>query len=817
MSRLTAAQVITRGEYLEADFDSASLTVSQLLGVLNYHNIRYPTPYSKAKLVQLFNDEIKSRTAQLKKERSKRENSNPSDDGITDGVTGQPIAATRKSTAPRRSTRRSSRLHAVQDEDSEPISPAPPAEPPKRRRSSAQPNLGGPRPSQIVPTESPLAEESEPEEVPPRKFGKSKKNADIANSHARKVSNPFSEYEDSGWEDNNIFQSGAEDSSPVRPVKPRTRKSTAPRKSRKSMSAPPQVSLLPQSPPQSPLKPPIPKPEPSTPAQKPPSKSAFQPSLPVSVSHETDKIIRLLETPGKAPRMSLKAEGDVSVSAKQEKITDRTEPEELPSLGGTSEVEEVTHVDDADQIGDEDRVSPAASPEQTLALTLQGLESERWPIWLRILFILFTLISARTLYNYKTESASIGFCERERDSNEVLDSLRAHRAAVEACNRENRTLLYPPSPDASSSTPCPLPSLLPPFMHPNECTPCPDHATCQPHAVVCDNGYILRPHPFLFFLPSPAFPAPPTIAASSPSDLVWRLLSAVGDGVPGIGSIALPPRCIADPKRKRNIGVLGKAIEAMLGQERGRRVCAGGEYLELNMNDKDGGEARKWGVEVENLRDVMRQKTSPNLLTTFDDTFNEALQQLIQWGGVVIGEDQQGHRYLAHKTPDLTWNCALTVKSREIWAKWRTTVFGIGFLTMIALYGRTRRVQKQAEGKRIAELVQIALDALRNQELAHYTDPITAPHPYLSSVQLRDLILQDEHSVSKRQRLWGAVERVVEGNTNVRANLEETGGGEEMRVWRWIGSAGRTSSGWRKSIAGANAGDIIQSVEQGDS
>lgn len=100
--------------------------------------------------------------------------------------------------------------------------------------------------------------------------------------------------------------------------------------------------------------------------------------------------------------------------------------------------------------------------------------------------------------------------------------------------------------------------------------------------------------------------------------------------------------------------------------------------------------------------------------------------------------------------------------------------------------------RKQKESKRIAGLVQVALDTLRNQELAHYTDPVNAPEPYLSSIQLRDLVLQDEHSVSARRNLWGKVERVVESNTNVRANLEEIEGGDEMRVWRWVGSTGRT-------------------------
>lgn len=114
---------------------------------------------------------------------------------------------------------------------------------------------------------------------------------------------------------------------------------------------------------------------------------------------------------------------------------------------------------------------------------------------------------------------------------------------------------------------------------------------------------------------------------------------------------------------------------------------------------------------------------------------------------------------------------------------------------MSVLLFRRRRAQAGIENARIADLVQIALDLLRNQELAHHTDPITAPQPFLSSLQLRDLVLQDEHSVNVRKRLWGRVERVVESNANVRTNLEEVEGGDEMRVWRWIGSAGRTLPG----------------------
>jgi hypothetical protein len=66
---------------------------------------------------------------------------------------------------------------------------------------------------------------------------------------------------------------------------------------------------------------------------------------------------------------------------------------------------------------------------------------------------------------------------------------------------------------------------------------------------------------------------------------------------------------VEDPQRKRNIGALGKAIESMLGKERGRRVCHGlstGTPADLS-------EAEKWGIEENQLRDIFRKKTAVSL------------------------------------------------------------------------------------------------------------------------------------------------------------------------------------------------------------
>ncbi|CCL99131.1 uncharacterized protein FIBRA_01145 [Fibroporia radiculosa] len=837
MSRMTAAQIISIGEYLNPDFDPSSLTVPQLLGVFGYHNVNYPSQHTKAKLVQLFNEEIKPKVGKFKKERLKRENSQASDDGIKDGITGKPISESKKPV--RRSSRRSSQAPVqAQEPDLEPAAS-------KRRRSSAQPSLGGPsRRKTAKPAEPVVIEESEPEEdIVIRKVSRSKKSTTDAATQARRISQAFAE--DSGWEDNNVFQSGAESSSPLRPSPVRTRQrrtsvaSRLPVKSRKSMSAPPQYE---QASPEKGKQPEILKERARS--IKPPS-SRFEPRLPPGIARETRATTsRATRTPG--PELSderkiivipddVKEEEEVSdmemkeLEALRQSITGPTlEPLEVPDV---IQEEAVVAEDDDGEDGELQEEVAAVSQRISEGGRIVSRERPSGPgpasLLLRVMLVLLALGGSGLFYGHKRESAQIGFCEAGKSSNVILDALRARRAAIESCNEHNRTSLYPPdstlpvsfaeptpTPQSSSGTQdgavymsdaelCPPLPLLP-LPQADACTPCPRHATCVPDIVTCDSGYVLKSHPLLSFMPVPGtaplsspssrylttFTRPGSILSPSADlpELVYSAVSMVLDGVPGIGPVAFPPRCVEDPRRRRHIGVLGKAVEALLASERGRRLCEGVGVGEPEGDDIS--EAKKWGLELERLKEDLRRKTAPNLLPTLDDTFNEAIQQLLNWGGVFMGEDADGKRFLAHRTPSMSWDCALKVKARDAWEEWRSSVVGSAVLILSILGLRRRRAQNTAENERVAALVQVALDLLRNQELAHHTDPVTAPHPYLSSLQLRDLILQDEHSVRVRQRLWTRVERVVESNANVRTNLEEVKGGDELRVWRWVGSAG---------------------------
>ena len=94
MSRPTTSQIIAKGEYLQPSFDPKSLTIPHLIGIFAYHGVAFPAQHNKAKLVEIFNENIKKNAPNLMKQRLERQETMASEDGILDGVTGNPIVST---------------------------------------------------------------------------------------------------------------------------------------------------------------------------------------------------------------------------------------------------------------------------------------------------------------------------------------------------------------------------------------------------------------------------------------------------------------------------------------------------------------------------------------------------------------------------------------------------------------------------------------------------------------------------------------------------------------------------------------------------
>lgn len=105
-------------------------------------------------------------------------------------------------------------------------------------------------------------------------------------------------------------------------------------------------------------------------------------------------------------------------------------------------------------------------------------------------------------------------------------------------------------------------------------------------------------------------------------------------------------------------------------------------------------------------------------------------------------------------------------------------------------------------------LVNTTLDRLATQAAIHARGE--ALEGWISVGQLRDDVLRDEFSPSRREKQWARVAAVVERNANVRASVREGRGGEVSRVWEWIGSLGllSDSSGDRRESGRTSWGKV---------
>ena len=110
-------------------------------------------------------------------------------------------------------------------------------------------------------------------------------------------------------------------------------------------------------------------------------------------------------------------------------------------------------------------------------------------------------------------------------------------------------------------------------------------------------------------------------------------------------------------------------------------------------------------------------------------------------------------------------------------------------------------------------LVATTLDRLATQAALHSRGE--APEGWISVGQLRDDILRDEFSSSRREKQWARVAAVVERNANVRAAVREGRGGDVSRVWEWIGSLGLIGDSGGRRQSGRVSWGGVSTIEGG--
>jgi len=103
-------------------------------------------------------------------------------------------------------------------------------------------------------------------------------------------------------------------------------------------------------------------------------------------------------------------------------------------------------------------------------------------------------------------------------------------------------------------------------------------------------------------------------------------------------------------------------------------------------------------------------------------------------------------------------------------------------------YARARVLARRKDIARVPELVATSLDRLATQAALYARGG--AVEPYIPIGQMRDDVLRSELHGKRREELWRRVQRIVEGNANVRAAVREGRSGDVARSWEWIGGIG---------------------------
>ncbi|GAA5900838.1 hypothetical protein JCM6882_007677 [Rhodosporidiobolus microsporus] len=377
----------------------------------------------------------------------------------------------------------------------------------------------------------------------------------------------------------------------------------------------------------------------------------------------------------------------------------------------------------------------------------------------------WALVGLLALYAawYREETLAAGFCDTSSSALASSNPLVSSRAS------SGQTSLAFPS----------LPSLPSPLLHALDstglrpsCTPCPSHGVCSQSLFTgCTADYVPRPS-LLRTLTLGLVPAAPTCEADTEKQVaVARQASVAGRVL----------------RRRRGEVMCERRVER--GRKREAKALGLGEIAGEEEEEGRAEEAYVYGLEAEGVMKALARENEASGAPFSDEVFDEisrlALRDLDTHGEVIVWQNGDTFWY-ASKTAEMSLSCRARLAAIRSAKKHKLSLFSILSTLFAALWARQKLRRRVEDKERVRQLVQAALRQLQQQERSHYASPALVPYPHLAPSHLRDLLLTSVHSPARRAALWTQVEKVVEGNANVRVGEVEVGG-EEMRGWRWTG------------------------------
>ncbi|KAL1922895.1 uncharacterized protein VTP21DRAFT_9271 [Calcarisporiella thermophila] len=359
-------------------------------------------------------------------------------------------------------------------------------------------------------------------------------------------------------------------------------------------------------------------------------------------------------------------------------------------------------------------------------LVIEKEEYSLSSIWLVVLFILL----AYGLY-YRNARFAAGYCDSDvAGSTPLQDPVK------------NDTLLHSISAHLRPS-----------------CIPCPEHATCRDGHFACDENFVEKSHPFSF----------------------GKLLP-------------LAPTCVPDITKQMYVQYIVDVVRGELAKHAGQVKCG---YVRPPKEAIDAAEdieqnyVLQYGIPAETLRKTMHEVFStmtPALSEfEFDKYWRLAMLDLSQRRDKVSVGLFDGERWLASLEPSLPFACRVKYAFINALLAHTNALLGTLGAVMGVLILRKELARRSRDALIVRGLVESAFRRLEEQERLHYVDPVQYSQSGLAVAHLRDALLADEHDPKRRNALWTRVQRIVEGNSNVRAITSEVRG-EQHRVWMWVGA-----------------------------
>ncbi|QLG72835.1 hypothetical protein HG535_0D05440 [Zygotorulaspora mrakii] len=330
-----------------------------------------------------------------------------------------------------------------------------------------------------------------------------------------------------------------------------------------------------------------------------------------------------------------------------------------------------------------------------------------------------------------------------------------------------------------------------------QCLPCPDNAICYPKfSIKCKPEYTIQKNP-------------------------WSLH----------GLLPLSDRCIKDSKREKLISeVVQKSLEIL--RAKNAQVSCGECQNEVES-----------GISEKELYEIFNESRAPWVSDhEFDELWVQAISDLqkepeITWRqvSIILGSNQsqrvsiltdnittstqlpkaefasignsscstatddfQGEEgYLRETTQPqearflrstskkyISLRCKFEREIYQTYYRFRLIIWGVGFLLILVKTVNYKLRKYYMEKEKMEQLTRRVVIRLKEAKKDSAGNDVIS---FLSTVQLRDVLLADITDLNYKNILWQkVVKRLEHNNTNIKTNLVEIHG-EIMKCWEWIG------------------------------